>query len=184
MREFIVAFFMLAVLVSLVSCEQKESQVVDRKAEMKTSIDSLESVLKAAEGDLDEDLGLQMIDAYVGYAKEFEADTASVIYWYKAGEIAQNIPGKELYAVTYFANIFEDHPNHALAPQSVFLSGVAFDKMGDKERAAVSFEHFLEAYPSHDWAPDAQAMLQMSTDTTDLDTQVKAWLENANKTQE
>lgn len=184
MRKFIVAFFMLSILASLVSCEHKESQPVDPKVELKSSIDSLEAVLKAAEGDLDENLGNQMIDAYIGYAKKFEADTASIVYWYKAGEIAQNIPGKELYAVSYFANIFEDHPNHVLAPQAVFLSGVAFDKLGDKERAARSFEHFLEAYPSHDWAPDAQAMLQMSTDTTDLDTQVKAWLENANKTQE
>lgn len=180
MRKFVTFFFALTCVFVLVSCsENTENNQADFRVEQGGVIRNLESQLLAENGDLNEELGKQMIAAYVAYADSFPGDSITFYYWYKAGEVAQNIPGKELHAVTYFANIYETQPEHPLSAQALFLTGVAFDKLGDKERAAKSFQYFMDSYPEHAWFADAQAMLSMNQDTTDLDQQVKAWLKKA-----
>lgn len=179
-RKLIIGFFFLALAASAVSCAHKES-VDDVKAKLTTQITSLEAELKAAHGELNVVLADSMIASYEQYGEAYPEDSITTFYWYRAGEIARNVPGKELYAVNYFANVFEAHPEHPLAAQAVFMTGVSFDQFGDDERAAKSFRYFLDTYPQHEWAPEAEALWIMNTDTTDLSVKVDEWLEREEK---
>ncbi|NVK27136.1 MAG: tetratricopeptide repeat protein [Flavobacteriia bacterium] len=164
--------------IALASCNS-EPKPVDHHAEMSARIDSLEAVLKAADGDLDTLLAEHMVQAYKDFQKGFPEDSMNVYYAYRAGEISRNTPGKELYAVGYYADVHEQYPNHELAPMAVFMTGVSFDQMGDKQRAAKSFNYFIETYPEHPWVDQAREMLVLTSDTVDLETEVSNWLNKA-----
>lgn len=163
-------------MASMASCQPSTPEQSPREDAV-AMIDSLESVLKAAEGDLDSALGLTMVRRYAEYATAYPEDTMALRYWYRAGEVARNIPGMELYAVTYYANIHQEHPEHALADEAIFMTGVSFDQLGDEERAKKTFTYFLDTYPEHPWASDARAMLDIYSQP--LDSQVQEWLEKA-----
>lgn len=163
---------------TLIACDS-EPKRVDHHAEMSARIDSLESVLKAADGDLDEQLADEMLHAYTDFQAAFPEDSMNVFFAYRAGEISRNLPGKELFAVAHYADVHEKHPDHELAPMAVFMTGVSFDQMGDKTRAAKSFNHFIETYPEHPWVDQAKEMLVLTSDTVDLESEVSDWLNKA-----
>ncbi len=161
------------------ACTSPEVQLNPRM-EAATTIDSLESVLKSAEGELNEELAEQMVNEYQAYVETYPEDSASVYYAYKAGDISMNRDGKELYAISFYATVFEDYPEHSLAGQALFMTGMAFDKLNDKERSIATFEHFIESYPYHPWVPEAEQMIALQSEVDDLDVQVDQWLEKAN----
>lgn len=183
MRRFAAILTLWLIAVFAVSCEskgQENSPAVDVRAQQIAVIDSLEAVLKAADGDLNVDLGMAMVSEYDAFTEAFPQDSMTIKYWYRAGEVSRNLPGRELYAIAYYSNIHQGFPDHKLADEAVFMTGVCFDQLGDKERATKTFTHFLETYPNHEWAAEAQEMLMLNSDTTDLDSQVNEWLEKAN----
>lgn len=162
-----------------VSCNTEEPKQVDHRAEMSERIDSLESVLRAADDVLDTSLAEEMIHAYADFNKGFPEDTLVVENAYNLGVIYSNLPGKELYAVEQFIIVYEDYPDHPLAPQALYNIGIVFDGMGDRERSAKSFQEFVNVFPEHVWADAAKAMIELNTDSVDLEAQVDQWLQQA-----
>lgn len=172
-------YFLLVLALSggLISC-QNAPEEVDHHAEMLAKTDSLQSLIDE-EGvmSMNVELGEAAMNAYADFAKAFPEDSLSPIYAYRAGSIALNVPQKEYYAVDYFVSVYQDYPEHPLAAQALFMTGVSFDQAQDKERASKTFKHFLEVFPEHPWASEAQAMLILNSDTVDLESQVESWLQ-------
>ncbi len=166
------------VAITLISC-QSSTEPVSPKVALAYQIDSLETVLKSAGGELNEQLAGQMVEKYDAYIKDYPEDSLSAFYAYRAGDISMNRSGKELYAVDYYMTVHDDHEEHPLAPQALFMVGMAFDQLGDKDRAVRSFQYFTRTYPDHEWVEQANEMIVLNTDTADLEDQVKGWLERS-----
>lgn len=164
---------------SVASCQSGETADTDPRAQLTAQIDSLEGVLRNADGDLNPELAQAMVAKYERFATTFPEDSMTMKYWYRAGEVARNIPGNELYAITYYSNIHQTDPGNPLADEAVFMTGVCFDQVGDKERAFKTFSYFLEQYPDHEWSEEARELLILNTDTNDLEGRVGEWLEQA-----
>src|SRR5690606_7599337 len=139
----------------------------------------LESIVMEYTGEMDPELGWEITRAYVRFADSFPADSLTPMYLFRAGEVARHLDGKQLYAVTYFDRVYADYPDFSLAGQALFLIGVTFADMGDKERAAKTYRHFIDTYPEHPLRAEVETLLQLARDTVPLEMRVEGWLNEA-----
>lgn len=108
---------------------------------------------------LDKIKGVQLVDAYVEYAKDFPEDTASAVFLFKAGDIAMNM-GMGNQAVLYYDKVMNQFPEFEKVPESLFLKAFIYEnQLGDLKHAEKFYKLFLEKYPSHVLAKDAKASL-------------------------
>lgn len=108
---------------------------------------------------VDKAKGADLINAYVGYAKTYPNDTASIHFLFKAGDIAMNMNmGSQ--AVLYYDKVLVMDPEYRKAPECLFLKAFIYEnQMSDLEQAKKYYELFLEKYPDHVLAKDAKASL-------------------------
>lgn len=119
---------------------------------------------------------------FVEFYQENPDLDAALPYLYKAAEINISQPGRALYGIGYFAEIFEKHPNHPLAPHAVFMTGLTFDEvLGEKERAVQVYEAFIDKYPEHELVKEAVNLIGLHQSAGDELDQVKGWLEKTKK---
>lgn len=168
---------LVVTIVLLSACT--EPKQVDHRAEMSARIDSLETKVMDAEGDVDSVLIDRMIHAWQDFNKAFPEDSMVVKNTFNLGVMYTNMPGKELYAVDQFRIVYDDYPDHPLAPQALYNMGIAFDLIGNKDLTVRTFQEFVNVYPQHEWADAAQEMIALNSDSLDLKSQVDQWLQQA-----
>lgn len=125
---------------------------------------------------------LEIAEAFLDFYKAHIGLHEGIQYLYKAGEINISQPGRALFGIGYFAEIFEVYPEHPLAPNALFMTGLAFDEMvGDKTRAAQVYQIFIDTYPNHELVAEARNLIQLHEAPADELEMVKAWMEKAKK---
>lgn len=145
-------FLVVIVLAIVVGCTNSKTKEYNSILNLEEEVYSMKMV--------DKEKGYQLIDAYVAYAKAHPKDTASVNFLFKAGDIAMNMemPGQ---AILYYDRVLVMDPDFRKAPESLFLKAFIYEnQMGDLEQAKKFYELFLEKYPTHVLAKDAEASLK------------------------
>ncbi|MBK9399577.1 MAG: tetratricopeptide repeat protein [Bacteroidetes bacterium] len=101
----------------------------------------------------------QLIALYLKYANEYQDDTLSPSYLFKAGEL-HVATGKFNEALDLFGRV-QRYPNYNKVAAALFLQGfVAENHLRDTTKARNYYEKFIDTYPQHELAGDARTMLQ------------------------
>lgn len=134
---------------------------------------------------LDTAVARKITAAYLLYVDSFPTDSAAPYYMSKAADVQRARRQTALRAINLYNRVLKNYPEHPLAARSVFMIGFTFDEVfGDKTRAAKSYTYFLEQYPTHDLADDAQALLMLAQDSSMTDLELIEQWEQKNKQQE
>lgn len=103
--------------------------------------------------------GEELIATYDEFVKKYPKDTASARMLFESGRLSMNL-GKGKNAITYFDKIITDFPDYSKSPDCMFLKAFVYDDMlKDLINAKKYYQAFIDKYPKHDFADDAQASI-------------------------
>lgn len=144
----------------LIACkgETKNIEIADSKESIEHQIDSLENLLFSLEaGSLaSNQAAAKVVKLYNQLATEYPDDPKAPELLFKAGEVSMGI-NMDFDALGYFQRIERDYPNFDKAPHALFLQAFIWDnKLNDDSKAEFLYKQFLEKYPNHEMAKDAQ----------------------------
>lgn len=129
----------------------------------KLKIDSLESELKS---DVEKspatpnlDLAMHLAQAYQNYAVRYPEDSLSAGYFFKAGQIIENVFNDKSRAAEIYYEVYRKYPKNSVAPYALFMTGNLFHSIRDTTHAAEMLQFFLAKYPDHELKADAKALL-------------------------
>ena len=144
--------FTLVILFTITSCSNSKKKLNDNISTLEKELyDSLS---------LDKTKGENLINLYVDFAKQFPEDTASANYLYKAAEISMNLQ-LGVQAIGYYDNLLNAYPNYSKKAECIFLKAFIYEnQLNDLEEAKKYYTQFLEGYPTHPLAKDAEASLK------------------------
>ena len=119
----------------------------------------LEPQMFAADGSANKEVGVELIDAYMQYAKENPQDEMAPDMVFKALDISINVanPEKSVEVVDFF---IEKFPQHRLAPMALYLKGFVYEKNHDVLKAKETYSIFLEKYPNDPLAEEVKVSLR------------------------
>lgn len=150
-----------------------------QEPDLNSSIAKMEAEIKK-HAEMDTAIANDLTAAYEEYAGANPQDSLSPVYLSRAADIYKEMDGKALKAVNVYNKIVVEYKDHPLAARSVFMIGYVFDeKLNDKDRAARSYQHFLETYPDNELADDAKSLLAIAQDTLTDEELVAKWMKEA-----
>ncbi|MBI9067035.1 MAG: tetratricopeptide repeat protein [Salinivirgaceae bacterium] len=145
----------LTLLVSMLvvsSCKQ------DPRAIKVKEITEFEKQLYEAKT-LDRKKGMDMIDIYSDFSKEYPKDSLSAKYLFKAAEVAMNLQlGSQ--SIYFYDKVMASYPDFYKVPECLFLKAFIFEnQLENLEKAETYYKQFIKEYPNHALAKDAEASL-------------------------
>ncbi|MDD3685368.1 MAG: hypothetical protein PHE56_01250 [Bacteroidales bacterium] len=148
---------LLAISVIVASCGNAKKPLAERNQLTKEISDMEKSLL--ANDEPDADLADKMINAYLEYAEKFPQDTVTPEYLFKASEIAMNF-GRATEAIEFLTRIEKDYKKYDKYPAVIFMKAFIYENyLDDINKAADYYTIFVEKYPDHKLAQDANAAL-------------------------
>lgn len=151
----LVVFFAVSMIVA--SCGNAKKPLAERNQLTKEISDMEKSLL--ANDEPDADLADKMINAYLEYAEKFPQDTVTPEYLFKASEIAMNF-GRATEAIEFLTRIEKDYKKYDKYPAVIFMKAFIYENyLDDINKAADYYTIFVEKYPNHKLAKDANAAL-------------------------
>ncbi|MDD2634846.1 MAG: hypothetical protein PHW82_05040 [Bacteroidales bacterium] len=115
----------------------------------------------------DREKAIAMIDKYLDYSDTYPNDSLSPEYLFKAAEIAMNF-SQPHNAIRYLTRLEEEYLNYEKYPTALFLKAFIYDThIGDTEKSKNYYLQYLEKYPNHTFAEDAQAAITFMDLTDD-----------------
>ena len=113
-------------------------------------------------GMLRSDVGMELVDAYVLYAKENPTSEEAPNYLFKALDISINISTNDYNKSIVIADqIVNKYPDFEMAPMALYLKAFVYeDKMHDYGKAEETYREFMEKYPNSPMLGDVKASLR------------------------
>lgn len=147
-------FSLLTIILVFNACENSPQSVLQKQ------IDIMEKQLfEEQKGVIDKKEAANMIQYYVKYTDTYPEDEKSAEYLFKAADISINIFHSPN-TIKLFDRVIAEYPNYEKAPQAQFLKAFTYENyLGDIESAKANYLVFLEKYPDHSFANDAQVSL-------------------------
>ena len=111
-------------------------------------------------GIVDHDKALTLVQLYIEYADTYPDSDLAAEYLFRAGDVSMNTAYPHR-AVDLFLRVHRDYPMYEKSPESLFLSAFVMEnQLANHQRAELTYKRFLELYPDHDLADDAEILLQ------------------------
>lgn len=139
----------------------EENKAVDEKQALLERILELEPQVFTEEKGLDKTMGNQLLQAYITFTNNYHDDTNRCEFTLRAADIAQ---GLQRYSncLALYTNLHEGCPGHDMQEEAAYMIAVVHhDFLNDRETAKKHYEYFIETYPDHHLAKDAQARISM-----------------------
>jgi len=148
----------LVSFVVIVSCNSpKEKEMTEQEKLQQEIVDKEKQLFKTEVAD--PKLADEMIKKYVAYVGKYPDDSLAPEYLFKASEIAMNFD-KAQDAITYLTQIEEKYPKFDKYPACIFLKAFVYENyIMDFEMAKLYYTQFLNDYPDHKMAKDAESAL-------------------------
>ena len=149
MRRVSFLFSTTLLIVILVSCQGK--------------MEKLETAVYSEDFIYDEkglDQANELMGLYIDEANAQPENENAPGYLFKAAELAMNL-GKNQQAMDLYNKVIYSYPDFEKAPECLFLLAFIYENtLQNYGKAKELYEMFLEKYPEHDFADDAQFSLQ------------------------
>ena len=121
----------------------------------------LQPQMIGADGSVNKEVGLELIDAYIAYAKQNPQEETSPDMIFKALDISVNVNADNHQKTMEIADMLvEKYPEHNLAPMALFVKGFVYESINDVPNAKATYRYFLEKYPDNPMAEDVKASLK------------------------
>ncbi len=132
-----------------------------RKNKMEKQITGLErEIFSDTEQSVDLDKTAQLVDAYIAFADAYPENGKTPEYLFNAGNVAMNLLDPEK-AITLFDRIMTSYPAYEKIPQCLFLKAFIYEnQLNQLGKAEMLYREFLEKYPVHEFADDAELSLK------------------------
>ncbi len=92
--------------------------------------------------------------------KDHPTDTAIALPLYRAAEVARAM-GQAPLAISYYEQIAKNFLDFNRVGEANFMLAFTYDEdLKDLEKAKTAYEYFIEHFPNHDFADDAQMLLK------------------------
>ena len=128
----------------------------NKKDKAAQNIKQMEEVLLKDSTGLDLKKAKEITEAYIAFADEYPKDTLAPVFLFKAADISMNISKPEQ-AVNLFNRVLKDYPDFRRAPDCIFMKAFLYENiMKNLKKAEEFYKEFIQKYPSHDLADDAQ----------------------------
>lgn len=146
------------------SCKQtgKQQANLSPRDRSVAKIDSIENVIKdsiAASANPNISLAMVAIKEYEYFAFDHKEDTLSPQYLFKAAQLYEGVLHDYPKAAQTYQKVYEKYPDFKNRPMMLFFQGNAYAEMQDTALAIFNFKRFIEQYPNHPFADDAQGMI-------------------------
>ena len=146
-------FVLLSLALMLLSCGEKMS--VEK-------INELESKVFAKDAVLSSENVIQLVDAYLLFAKQNPNDQQTPEFLFKALDVAVGINAEGPQKAINIADVLiEKYPDFEMTPMAMFVKGFVYENMmNDNDKALDTYRHFLERYPNNPMAADVEASIK------------------------
>ena len=146
-------FVLLSLALMLLSCGEKMS--VEK-------INELESKVFAKDAVLSSENVIQLVDAYLLFAKQNPNDQKTPEFLFKALDVAVGINAEGPQKAIDIADILiEKYPDFEMTQMAMFVKGFVYENMiGDLQNAEMTYRQFIEKYPNSPIVEDVKATLE------------------------
>ena len=141
------------VVLMMLSCGEKMS--VEK-------INELESKVFAKDAVLSSENVIQLVDAYLLFAKQNPNDRQTPEFLFKALDVAVGINAEGPQKAINIADVLiEKYPDFEMTPMAMFIKGFVYENMiGDLQNAEMTYRHFIEKYPNNPMVEDVKSTLE------------------------
>ena len=146
-------FVLLLLAAVMLSCGEKMS--VEK-------INELESKVFAKDAVLSSENVIQLVDAYLLFAKQNPNDQQTPEFLFKALDVAVGVNAEGPQKAIDIANILiERYPDFEMTQMAMFVKGFVYENMiGDLRNAEMTYRQFIEKYPNSPIVEDVKATLE------------------------
>ena len=146
-------FVSLLLAAMMLSCGEKMS--VEK-------INELESKVFAKDAVLSSENVIQLVDAYLLFAKQNPNDQQTPEFLFKALDVAVGVNAEGPQKAIDIANILiERYPDFEMTQMAMFVKGFVYENMiGDLRNAEMTYRQFIEKYPNSPIVEDVKATLE------------------------
>ena len=110
---------------------------------------------------LDKNLALQGISAYITFAEKYPNDSVSAEYLFRASDLSRAV-GDNNKAILTLDKICKQYPSYKKISECIFLQGYYYQEyFKDTTKAKEYYNLLLAKYPKHPFANDAKALMSM-----------------------
>ena len=146
-------FVSLLLAAMMLSCGEKMS--VEK-------INELESKVFAKDAVLSSENVIQLVDAYLLFAKQNPNDQQTPEFLFKALDVAVGINAEGPQKAIDIADVLiEKYPDFEMTQMAMFVKGFVYENMiGDLQNAEMTYRQFIEKYPNSPIVEDVKATLE------------------------
>lgn len=157
-------FIVFIISLFIASCSSKNHGGLS-KDQYKAKIDSLENarteLFKSSSIPPKEQV-LKSIHAFEFFAADYPDDEKAPEYLFEAAKRYEIDLQDFKNAIRLYKRVYEDYEDFEEHTMSLFHIGNAYHSMNDTTNAIATFKSFIKKYPNHDFADDAQGMIDFS----------------------
>jgi len=107
------------------------------------------------------DLTLKSVQAYEFFVADYPKHTNAANYLFEAAKRYEIDLQDHLNAAKLYEKVYENYENFTHHAMALFHVANAYHSLGEDERAVQKFEEFIQKHPTHDFADDAQGMINI-----------------------
>lgn len=153
MRKSFWSLIVLSVLF-LPSCQQSEENNIENQIK-----DLEKKLFEQKDGVISKKDAANIIHLYLTFVKENPKSEKAPDYLFKAGDVSINVFHSKQ-TIQLFNQLLAEYPQFEKAPQALFLKAFTFENyLNEIDSARANYELFLQKYPKHTFANDAQVSL-------------------------
>ena len=140
-------------LAVMMSCGEKMS--VEKINELESKVFAKDAVVSAENV-------IQLVDAYLLFAKQNPNDLQSPDFLFKALDVAVGVNAEGPQKAIDIADVLiEKYPDFEMTPMALFIKGFVYENMiGDLQNAEMTYRQFIEKYPESPMVEDVKATLE------------------------
>lgn len=121
----------------------------------------LEPQMFGADGSVNKEVGMELVDAYVAYVKKNSMEETAPDMLFKAIDISMNINSENPQKTIEIIDLMiETYPQHMLAPMALYIKAFVYERANDIPSAKETYRLFLEKYPNDPLVEDVKASLR------------------------
>lgn len=145
--------------------EKKDTQVLMTLQERQAR--RIDSLGKLCQADFNQNPGSLNLELHQKFVKELEdygytyIDTIAPKYLVKSARIHEEILKDKQKAAKIYGDVYNYFPEFPDRPMMVFYQANAYHDLNDTTRAVKIFRFFIENYPDHPFADDAEGMIKL-----------------------
>ncbi|MEM9836631.1 MAG: tetratricopeptide repeat protein [Bacteroidota bacterium] len=110
-------------------------------------------------GLLNEEAATEYVNNAMAFAKQSGQDTVAALPLYRAAEVARAL-GKPAQAIEIYQSVIDQYSSFSKAAEAQFMLAFSYDEdLNDLEKARTAYETFIDKYPTHGFADDAEMLL-------------------------